>query len=263
MQLTAPIAALALIYRHFIILIIFAKYFTKEFFNPINMKYVVLFFIFQIISNQVISKKDINFPFQKECIKSYLGNIEICLPEINGMTECYKKTNIKPRVDEFKVQGNTIHAYYLNDSIFNIIDGLQNLVMTDVFKVYSINETHSMPISFEELNQIFDLMTKEYMKNIIDTASIDFSLKFKNINFSNPVVIKIYKPSKNIKTALTLIKSYYAGKESVNIMSYSLVAVKKRLLFYSYYLKYNDIESINTAKERNDYYGLKLNELNK
>ena len=48
------------------------------------------------------------------------------------------------------------------------------------------------------------------------------------------------------------------GKESFSLMTLNLIIIKERLLFYSYYLMYNGNSSINFAKNKSDYYGLKI-----
>jgi hypothetical protein len=223
----------------------------------------VLILVFFFLTNGIKHDISLTNPPPQDCIKAYLGKTEICLPKMLGMKECYNQENIKSRVDEFKLADNTIHGYYLNDSTYKRIDNLGNTAVSDCFKVYSVNQSHSIVFNNKQLNELFDLTTKNYLRGILDSAMKDFSKRFESISFNTHVLIKVYKPHTNIKTALSLTKVIISGKVFFFLMTYNLVIVKDRLLFYSYYLKYEGIESIKIASAKNDYYGLKIIELNK
>jgi hypothetical protein len=194
-----------------------------------------------------------------ECKKIYLGVKEICLPELKGMVECYNEENIKKRVDQFKVKGNTIHGYYINDVLYHTAkSNTDYIVVSDCYKVFSVNETHNMSITPTQLKELFAETAKVYRKNIYNKALDDFDQKYKFITLDSPVIIEEYQPHNNIRTALMLIRSNVMGKESFSLMTLNLMAIKERLLFYSYYLTYNGNETIKLAKSKSDYYGLKI-----
>ncbi len=193
------------------------------------------------------------------CKKIYIGEIDICIPLLKGMIECYDESEIKNKVDQFKKKGNTIHAYYLVDSLYKLAkSSTEYLLVTDCYKVFSINETHNFSITPAQLNEVFRAGTKSYRKDIHNQAIDKFDKKYDFLTIDSPVIIEEYEPHPNIKTAIILLKSNVVGKDSFSLMTLNYVIVKNRLLFYSYYLRYDGKESINLAKNRNDYYGLKL-----
>ncbi len=219
----------------------------------------------KVIAQHLIfdSTKIIGVAFKKEnsneCKKIYLGEKGICLPELKGMIECYNEPEIKTRVDQFKVKGNTIHGYYMNDSLYKIAkENTDYIVISDCYKVFSVNETHNISITPTQLKELFAETAKIYRKNIYNEALDEFDKKYKFITLDSPVVIEEYQPHNNIQTALMLIRSNVMGKESFSLMTLNLIIIKERLLFYSYYLMYNGNSSINFAKNKSDYYGLKI-----
>lgn len=231
---------------------------------PLKKVNLISFFIFfdLILVSCSNSKSNTLSNIKDDCIKIHIGKVALCLPEVKGMVECYNEEKIKMRVDEYKLESNTIHGYYLSDSLYKIIDGLQNISMSDCFKVWSVNASQNLQIIPQQLDEIFEVMTNDYTKIILDSAAVDFSRKFEPISIGKPAIIKVYQPQPNIKTAITISKIGIADKVSFSLATISLVVVKERLLFYSYYLNYGGIGDIETAKYRNDKYGLRLTELN-
>lgn len=208
----------------------------------------------ELNSNNSFEKIEIS-----ECKKIYIGGKEICLPLLKGMKECYDEKEIKDRVDQFKLQGNTIHGYYLSDSIYNVVKNATDyFLVTDCYKVFSVNKTHNLSVSSDQLKEIFGAFTGFYKKNIYDKAVDDFDKKYEFISLDSPVLIEEYEPHKNMKSALILLRSNTNGKEGFSLMTFNLVVIKERLIMYSYYLLYNGAESIIQAKNKSDYYGLKL-----
>lgn len=194
-----------------------------------------------------------------ECKKINIGEKEICSPLINGMIECYEEDNIKSRVDQFKVQGNTIHAYYVSDSLYKRIKNTTDyFVVSDCFKVFSVNKTQNLSVSTAQLDEIFKMTTKSFTKEQYNKTFDNFDKKYSFLTLDSPVLIEEYEPHPDIRTALILMKSNVKGKESFSLMTLNQVVVKERLLFYSYHLMYNGKESIDFAKSKSDYYGLKL-----
>ena len=228
-------------------------------FESFSILFTLLFLSFV---NPIISQTNQSQSKKADCIKSYVGKIQICLPKIPGMVECYNHEQIKYIVDEFKQDRNTIHGYYLSDSIYGIVNKIENFAVSDVIKVYTVNETHNLVITENYLDKIFELLTKDYLKIILDSASLDFSRKFDQILISKPALLTVYQPQKNIKTAITLTKVNIANKQSLSLMTMTLAVIKNRLLFYSYYLNYYGEQSIKDVKLKNDNYGLRLIELN-
>ncbi len=194
-----------------------------------------------------------------ECKKIRIGEKEICSPLIRDMVECYEEDNIKSRVDQFKVQGNTIHAYYVSDSLYKRIKNTTDyFVVSDCFKVFSVNKTQNLAVSTAQLDEIFKMTTKSYRKDLYNKSFDNFDKKYSFLTLDSPVLIEEYEPHPDIRTALILVKSNISGKESFSLMTLNQVVVKERLLFYSYHLIYNGKESIDFAKSKSDYYGLKL-----
>lgn len=198
-----------------------------------------------------------------ECNRSVAyGDIELCLPVIDSMKECYSVPNVKELADQFEPEVSTILAFYLNNETFNLVDHLSEISFDDYFKISAANNLKDFKASKSELNQMANMLETNFIKvnwNEIK-SNIENSLDF--ISVGQPVLIESYSPHSEIKTFVMFIKYQGEDFEYVMAMSSNMLLIKERLIYLNYFKIYDGEESIKKLKAKNDYIVLRLMEEN-
>jgi hypothetical protein len=221
--------------------------------NIISLIALSLFFSCNYFSEpkSTSQKQNLNSPKCIEIVKC--GDIDLCLPEIDGLTERYKNPLVKPKADEYTYPGNSILAFYVNDSTYNQVQRHEEVAFQDCFKVYLIDKMKGLKIGQIELNQIAQTFENANSKYDWDKLITEIEKKIDNLSIGKPVLLKSYSPSKQIRTFVLLTKKIVKEKEYITLMTMNLILVKERLVFISYYKNYDGIESVNKVIAKNDY----------
>lgn len=191
------------------------------------------------------------------------GDIDLCLPEIDGLTERYKSPLVKPKADEYTYPGNSILAFYVNDSTYNQVQRHEEVIFQDCFKVYLIDKLKGIKIGQVELDQLTQTFEKASTKYDWEKLIIEIEKKIDNLSIGKPVLIKSYSPSNQIRTFLFLTKKTVNGNEYITLMTMNLMLVKERLVLISYYRNYEGNESVTKVIAKNDYITLRFLDENK
>ncbi len=190
------------------------------------------------------------------------GNINICLPVIDGMEECYSVPNVKKLADQFEPEVSTVLGFYINNKTYNQVDKLNEISFDDYFKISAANNLKEFEAGKSQLNQMANMLESNFLKanwsEIKD--KIDNQLDF--ISIGQPVLIESYSPHNEIKTFIMIIKYQGEDFEYVMIMSSNMLIIKERLIYLNYYKIYEGEKSITNLKAKNDYIVLRLMEEN-
>ncbi len=191
------------------------------------------------------------------------GSIDICLPDIPNMVECYKLPEVSSVVNLSRQETNEILGIYLNSATYAKRANLIELEFDDYFKVYAVKKLENLKVGTLEL----DMMAKMFKENYVLENWSELKQKIEKGNsqltFGTPNLINIYKPNPFVSTATFITKMQLGEYENILIMTINLVLVKDRLIYYAYYLDYNGEKSLQQAKAANDAFGAKLIEANK
>lgn len=198
------------------------------------------------------------------CLSSAkVGDVNICMPEIDGMHECHLNSSIIKRTSSFNHNGNSIIGFYINDHYYNNIDKAEEMKFDDYCQIYTIKKIEQLNISeeiFKEfINQTDTVVSKEYW-NIIK-----YQLEKKNYNstFSKPVLLENYSIKYNVKSQVIISKINVLNDENVMLCIINYMLIKNKIIYLAYYMKYDGEESIKNAKAKNDYITLRFIEENK
>jgi hypothetical protein len=107
------------------------------------MKPILLITIVALLSCGVKQEKTSTLSSDNDSIckhSRFYGEIEICLPEIDGMTETYSHEKVKRRTNQFSYDNNTILGLYLNKEDMAKLDDFDNAALDDYFKVYALKK---------------------------------------------------------------------------------------------------------------------------
>lgn len=192
------------------------------------------------------------------------GNTPICLMKIDGMKECYSNPLVKVYMDQFKFAKNDILGIYLNDNVYSEVEKLGEFPFDDYFKVYSLSVIKNMSLDNEKLEMIALETESMFSKKWTDIESILKKSKSYDlgISFDRPIILESHWPNKDIKSYVCLVKMESNGVSVFLVMTLNLVLIKDKVIFYAYYKNYDGQESIENAKAKSDYFGLKFYEAN-
>lgn len=190
------------------------------------------------------------------------GDIEICLPEIDGMTECYERPNVKALADKFEYEGNEVKAFYINNETYKKVDSLDKIVYDDYFKIYITKTMTGQKAGTAQLDEMTKMLEGNFLQENWDELKGKLNKSLDFISVGQPVLVENYSPHKNIRTFIMLIKYQMEGYEQVIVGTMDILLIKDRLVWLAYYKNYDGEESIKKAKAKNDYIALRVMEVN-
>ena len=208
----------------------------------------------------------IGFGQKAECVKhKEFGDISICLPEIDGLIECSSDSVVSYWSKVLKSDNEVTLGWYFNENKYTNISASFEEGMYDYFKIFSLNNFVSRKIQDGDFNE-FERYIKSSEWDFLDDWDLAKKIEFisgKNVSGDKPIYIEVYTPPTNkIRSYVGLTKIIFEGKEDIVVSVLNIIEIQKRIIFYAYYLPYNGIISIDKAKAKSDYFGLKLLEVN-
>lgn len=204
-----------------------------------------------------------NSTLKANCNNSRLfGQVEICLPEIDGMKEAYSYPQVRERSDLFSYNNNTILGLYLSKENFSAIDNFENEPLDDYFKIYALKQTEGIEIGKSKFETLIEHSKGDFIekswKEIIDKVLSGTD----NISVGQPVRIEAYKPTEDIFTMVLLIKMISGEEERIALCTLNMVRLKHSLIYYAYYKNYKSAKTVEQVKAKSDFFGYKLIEIN-
>lgn len=195
------------------------------------------------------------------CIRTVsFGDINICLPIIDGLKECYLYPRVKYIVDEN--DGSQILGYYINNSTFKQVDRLDKIIYDDYVSINAPIASKGIKIGQMELNQFKRMAEQNYIKKNWSDIKNRIEENF-NATLGAPILIDSYSPNEKVRTFIIMTKILFGENEIVRLMSLNMIEIKNRLVNLVYYKDYEGLESIKKLKSKNDYMVLLLLEENK
>lgn len=181
------------------------------------------------------------------------GDIDFCLPEIEGMNECYSIPIVKKLADNFEYKGNSVLAFYLNDETYKQVDKLDEITYDDYFKIYVTNQLKGVEVGKDELNEMSNAVGENFIKNNWDEIKGEIEKDHNYLSVGRPVLIEEYSPAEPVKTFIMVTKYQIEDFEFVMAMSMNMILIKDRLIWLAYYKNYDGEESIQETKSKSDH----------
>ncbi len=202
----------------------------------------------QILNNKVKCNKSSSF-----------GDVDICLPEINGMTECYSNPIVKKRADEIIAnKENSVLALYLNNTTYKDISKINEKNFDDYFIIFGNNELKNIKIEKSLITELVSNLEGNYFKENWNDLQPKLEKSYKYVSIGKPVLIDSYMPNNKIHTNIVLTK-YQKGKdEFIMLITLNMIQIKERLIWLTYYKTYEGVESVKKVKSNNDYIVLRF-----
>lgn len=232
----------------------------KNYFRNLILIIVIECFLISIENNsyaQTIKPKSI-------CEKQIqYGDIKICLPTIDGMTECYSLPIVKAKAEKFNFEGNPILGFYINNNTYAKVDKLNEISYDDYFQIYASNKLKGIKVGQAELSEIANMIEGSYVKDNWNDIKKTFENGLDNLSIDKPVLIESYVPNKKIRTFVMLVKYQTNNEETFMISTMNILQIKDRMIWLTYYKNYEGAESIKYAKAKNDYIVFQILDENK
>jgi len=185
------------------------------------------------------------------------GDIDICLPEIDGMKNTYVLPKMKKKLDDFEYKGNSVLAYYVSDDVYSQIDNIEEIVYDDYFKIYSVNKLKNAFANNNTLEQVSNAI-KSSLNTDWQARKEKMEEQWNDFSFDKPVLIEDYYITPNVSSLLFLMKAAIGDCERIMVTTMNIVIVNDRVIYICYYKYYEGEDSIKKTKAKNDYFVLRF-----
>ncbi len=189
----------------------------------------------------------------------YVGNIDIRLPKITGMVECFSLPMGNEWNPNEREETHPTLAFYINDDSYKELLKLNEAIIDeegfdDFFKVSFQKKYINTYTDQNTLGQIVKHMEDTIIrKNLVD-------LKAPDLPFDTYFLMDSYSLDDNSKS-LVLVARYDDSAFLVHVNS--MVVVKNRLILISYTKNYSGENSIENASSRSDSFVMNFINVNK
>jgi len=189
------------------------------------------------------------------CVNSALyGYVNICLPQIKGMTECSAHPTIQLITQPYLTSGPVL-GYYLNNETYKQIDQFKSGETTynDYFMIYGDYQRENYQATQSDL----ELMQQNLELTLFETANFEqistrIEEAYGTVTPGRPALIEKYSPQDNVLTMIVLIKYQNETGELTVVSAVDCILIKKRLITLAYYIAYNGGSSIESIKQKNN-----------
>ena len=222
-----------------------------------NLK-ITLFVLILFISNNLFAQKS-----SVECLrKAPFGDIKICLPAIDNMTECYLNATINQRANQFNYEGNSILAYYIPNEAYKEVETMPVSDYKDYFQIYATNSLKDKMATKTDLKEMKDIIKNTFTNEIWETAKEKIESKH-GIEVGKPIVIEDFKITDEAYGFIMLTKYGTGSDEMIMMMIMDMILIENRMIWIAYYQKYSNDSIFKPAKEKNNLIVSKIIKANK
>ncbi len=192
------------------------------------------------------------------CASEFLyGGRTLCLPLFDGYGENWNDSVVFDRFKPLNT-GNLILGLYLKPEWLDTLKSNHKAVFDDYFKVYAFSKKWEYFANDAAITEA-EVTWAEDLKR---AGKVDFD----NLNSTLPRqgarIIDQYRNDDYMASSIHLTRLQDKGLEKIAILTMNTLALRTKLVFYSYYMFYEGPESIALAKKRNDAFGKALLEAN-
>ncbi|MDR2138136.1 MAG: hypothetical protein LBP50_01080 [Tannerella sp.] len=190
------------------------------------------------------------------------GYVTVCLPEMDGMTECRTQEGVQEVIRPYLASGPVL-AYYLNKETCKRVDKLKELSYEDYFLMYGeyrMENYHAGEADLERAEK--DLEQTLFDENNFDRISDRIEDYYQTMTVGKPALIEKYSPRPNVRTLILLIKYTHGDGQTSVVSAIDIILLKNRLFNLAYYVAYRGGKSIDEAKSKNNVFIDRLLDVN-
>ena len=238
-----------------------------------NLFRILFVFCFHSCGSNINEIKEL-----KNCQHSkFYGQSEICLPKIEGLTECSENPKISKRLGFQVDKKNIIMGVYFPDSTLGKIekDDFDQNTTKPVFGYYKL--WGNTELSVQDFNEYeFRQLSNQFIKSIRIEDSFVLKMQIAlssltvlpligeesssseiNSFFSEPVQLKNYTNWKNSTTIIYLV-NHPIQPGLLVLGALNILKIDNKVIFYSYYQDYLNETSVADAIKQNDNFAREI-----
>jgi len=210
-------------------------------------KKTFILFCFIFLSGSIFSQNSM-----EKCLRTApYGDIKICLPAIEGMTECYLNAIINQRANQFNFEGNSILAYYIPNEAYKEVETMEVSAYKDYFQIYVTNSLKNKMATKTDLKEMSGIIKSTFTNELWETAKEKIESKH-GIEVGKPIVIEDFKITDEAYGFLMLTKYSTGTDEMIMMMIMDMILIDNRMVWVAYYQKYTSDAIFKPAKEKNN-----------
>lgn len=186
-------------------------------------------------------------------VQRSFGDINVCLPNIEGYIECLANKYVKERVDdEVKALGEEVLGIYLRTELYTeLIKNPNKTLLDDYIKIYS-----SPPLKNKKVPNNFFKQMAEKIEKESDIVQWDEAIQKIHNNNSNlllgkPLLLEHSKYHPQTDTYIYLGSYNTLGKSGYILWTANLCIIKERLIYFANYINYASANSMEILKNKN------------
>jgi len=185
--------------------------------------------------------------------KASFGDIEICLPQIKGYSECYEDPIVKKFADATEVPMNEVIGYYLNPEDHAVRIGIEENGADDYFKVYGTTQLATTPVGLKEFESFAEMMSGNFISANWDEISEQIGKAELDIQIGAPTLLEDYSLDPRSFTLVALVK-YELGPGVTATLSMTIngLLIHGRAIWMAYYRIFESEETLVALKESSD-----------
>ncbi len=188
-----------------------------------------------------------------ECVTFVMvGQVRICLPEIDSMAESYTDSLVKVFADKHEMKGNSVLAFYLHNPTRFYVTREGEKIYDDFFKIYTVDNLKDLNIDEKYLD---DVATSISDKNPVQTWGIVQKKLEKGFDFvplDQPYFIDQYSPHPKVRSFVTLYRYNTGNYETLLLGIMNIMLIKERLVGMTYYKAFTGQDILSKTRTIND-----------
>ena len=195
---------------------------------------------FSLFSQQVVCDRTAKF-----------GTADICLPAIEGYTECYTDPQVKPLADATEVPLNMVLGYYINDATYENIEAIDK--MEDYFKVYGTKQLKDLPATTKEISEMGEMLKGSFITKNWEELAKDIKIEGLDMEVGVPVVVKSYNINDESFSIIMIVKYAIEGAEPYDVvLTVNGFLSNDRLVWMAYYLLFEGEETVKEIESKSN-----------
>ena len=220
-----------------------------------RVKIVILLFAFFVLS---CSKSERNTCKEK----GFINQTEICLPNFQGFTNVKSEQKYSEFIKRFEDVSNcNMLSFFINNSTIDQSNGDPKYNYIALYSNSAMKENidkKTFKRTSEQMESFF------YKEKEINLALRKLEAEFdQNLQYDKLILIDNYFLNKNISTYILMGKVSQNNKEFITISALNFLHIRDKMVLFDFVLKYDNHETINFIKQKNDYLVLQILNINK
>ncbi len=189
------------------------------------------------------------------CVRmSEYGKISFCLPALDSLVECYADTGIQRVTNMVHEPGQTIAGFYMSKIAIKVSKEASFIPIDDHVKIFTIDHLKDFDCDTNYLAQVTQAIYSQ--AKIEDWATMRARMETNKdfISYNQPIFIEQFSIRPGVQSFSTIFKVRNGYVDELSLGILNIILVKKRLIGLTFFGPYQNQESLDKAKQKNERY---------